>query len=620
MNSLFPPALFQFDIIDTVYFISGLVILTLGLIVSFRERGTSVGRTYFLFTLSIAAWVISSGMLMAAQNERIANLLVPFVNIPVAYIPATIFHYTRVLLRDHRNQMFQIQLIWFISSVFALLQIADLDFASAYAFEFGYYSLYGNSGYLFIVYFSLTISWTYYSFIRNSLRMEHNAESRQRFRWITIALVASLFATLDFMPAIGIDIQPYGVLFILILFIITTFVTWRYRLVDITVEFVAQNLLHIIPNPLMIFDLYGEIRLCNNVAKNKFGPEQRQAIKNILLPQIQQQPTTFITKKKNITINVTLEIDGDIHTYETTISPIYSQQNSILAYNCLFTDISDIIYYQRSLKDAHDELESRVEARTVELKGEIDSHKKTVVMLEATRQEAIEASQAKSVFLSRMSHELRTPMNAILGFSQVLQLDSSAITADDQKKYIHHIHEAGTHLLALIEDILDLSRIQLDRLGLQAETINLTEILSACIRLVEQMAQAKGISVSIDEKSCSGLQIFADPTRLKQVVINLLNNAIKYNKENGKVLIQCQQLDGYTRISVQDSGIGIANNVSEKVFMPFERLSNVLTNSDGVGIGLSLCKQLVEMQGGQIGYESTEGLGSTFWFELPVSK
>ncbi|MDH5185353.1 MAG: hypothetical protein OEX12_15855, partial [Gammaproteobacteria bacterium] len=320
MTALFNPAYFQFDLIDSLYFISGLFIFLLGLVVSFRERGTSVGRVYFLFTVSIAAWVINSSILMATQDERIANLMVILSNIPVTFIPAIIFHYTRILLDEHHKQRFQIQIIWFASFIFSLLQIINLDFASAFAFEFGYYSLYGLTGYLFLVYFTVTIAWTYYTFIRNVLRMEHNKESHPRFRLISIALICSLLATTDFFPTLGIDIQPTGVIFVLFLFIITVYVTWRYRLVDITAEYITNNLLHIIRSPLIIFDLNGNIKLRNNIATELFKQKHLTILRDIIFSQLSERAMQVSLTKGQLFKELNIELDDYTHTYEVSIS------------------------------------------------------------------------------------------------------------------------------------------------------------------------------------------------------------------------------------------------------------------------------------------------------------
>ena len=617
MTSIFNPANFAFDLIDTLYLVCALLILVLGMAVSFRERGTSIGRVYLLFTLCISVWAFNNGMLMASQSLTIANQLAMWANLPVVFIPATIFHYTRILLDQQEQQVFQIRTYWLISSIFAVILILNIDFSSAYLYSFGYYSLYGITGYLFLTYFSLCIGWTYYTFIRKSLQMEHNPDSQKRFRWLTIALIFSLFATTDFIPVFGVDRQPIGVLFVLLLFIITTYVTWRFRLIDIGSEYITNNLLQVIRSPLIVIDQYGAIAFQNKVAIETFSSTHLQTLLEFILPQLNLKSTNSQPVLDQVTTELSIELEDFDHTYEIAISPIYAKQGTLLAYTCLLTDISVIMQYQKSLEQSRNELELRVIERTKALHDEIDNHKKTVKELEASRHAATEASQAKSVFLSRMSHELRTPLNAIMGFSQLIQMDAENISHTDQQNYIRHIHEAGTHLTTLINDVLDLSRIELDRLKLQPEKTHVPNIINDCVSYVSLMASARNITIEIDNASCKNLNILIDKTRLKQIIINILTNAIKYNKTNGSVAVKCSTNHSNIRIAIQDTGIGIPKDTAEKVFMPFERLSNVLNDSDGAGIGLSLSKHLVELQGGTIGYESEPDVGSTFWFELP---
>ena len=617
MTLLIDPANYSFDLIDALYLVSGILILAQGIVVSFRERGTSIGYVYLLFALSISGWAFNNGLLMASQNEAIASQLILWSNLPVIFIPATVFHYTRILLDLHQQQTYAIRTAWIISSIFALALIFELDFASARLYSFGYYSIYGIGGYLFLIYFGLCIGWAYYTFIKKSYQMEHNPDSQKRFRWLTSALILSLFATTDFIAVFGIDTQPIGVLFALLLFTTTTYVTWRFRLTDICSEYITNNLLEIIRNPIIVIDRYAAIAFQNKIAINIFSPEHLTRILDFLVPKLNFLPTDSNPVTDQLFTEFSIELEDFVHTYEIAISPIYSRQGVLLAYTSLFTDISVITQYQKSLEQSRNELELRVVERTKALHEEIGSHKKTVHELEISRQIATEASQTKSVFLSRMSHELRTPLNAIMGFSQLIQMDAENISQTDQLNYIRHIHEAGTHLTSLIDDVLDLSRIELDRLKLLPEVINIPNIINDCVSYVGLMASTKGVNIDVDTESCSTLNIRTDKTRLKQILINILTNAIKYNKPNGSVVIKCSTNHTNVRISITDTGIGIPKDTAEKVFIPFERLSNVLHDSDGAGIGLSLSKHLVELQGGTIGYESEQDIGSTFWFELP---
>ncbi|MGD2117556.1 MAG: response regulator [Chromatiales bacterium] len=249
------------------------------------------------------------------------------------------------------------------------------------------------------------------------------------------------------------------------------------------------------------------------------------------------------------------------------------------------------------------------------LQDEIRVRQQTEQHLIEAKKEAEQASQAKSEFLSSMSHELRTPLNAILGFSQLFEYENSL--SDDLKENAREIYHAGTHLLSLINEVLDLAKIEAGQMEVSMESVPLTNVLNDCVVLVTPLANAHNVELSDRPDNCTPLQVEADFTRLKQVLLNLLSNAIKYNRDQGSVHIQCAQMDtGYTRISITDTGRGIAEDQLQDLFQPFNRLGAQFSNTEGTGIGLIITKQLVELMQGRIGVVSTSGQGSTFWVEF----
>lgn len=226
------------------------------------------------------------------------------------------------------------------------------------------------------------------------------------------------------------------------------------------------------------------------------------------------------------------------------------------------------------------------------------------------------ANQAKSEFLSSMSHELRTPMNAILGFAQILEFDDGL--NPDQRESLNEIIKAGKHLLQLINEVLDLAKIESGHIDLSLEAVPLNDTLLECLTLIEPLAAGRLITIA--NSINPALSIQADLVRIKQVLLNLLSNAVKYNRQNGRIAISCEPAaDGNLRIMIRDSGQGIAKHQLLELFQPFNRLAAGASSVEGTGIGLSITKKLVELMGGKIGVDSRLGEGSVFWFELPAA-
>ncbi len=225
------------------------------------------------------------------------------------------------------------------------------------------------------------------------------------------------------------------------------------------------------------------------------------------------------------------------------------------------------------------------------------------------------ANRSKSEFLSRMSHELRTPLNAVLGFGQLLELE--ALT-DDQRESVDQILKGGRHLLDLINEVLDISRIEAGDLALSPEAVLARELIDETVALVRPLADQQGLQLVVDRSSQCDVYVFADRQRTKQVLLNLLSNAVKYNRQHGTIAVTCEQPDDtHVGITVSDTGPGIANERLGQLFTPFERLGAEDTNIEGTGIGLALSKRLTEAMSGTLTVTSTLGKGSSFTVELP---
>jgi signal transduction histidine kinase len=245
--------------------------------------------------------------------------------------------------------------------------------------------------------------------------------------------------------------------------------------------------------------------------------------------------------------------------------------------------------------------------------------KETLVKLEAEKERARSADNLKSAFLATMSHELRTPLNSIIGFTGILMKEKPGPLNDEQKKQLNMVQSSARHLLSLINDVLDISKIEAGQLKLNYQHFNLPELINKVIETVKPLADKKALDliVSIDKETGD---ITSDNLRVQQILLNLLNNAIKFT-ETGSINISCESDGSFVKIQVADTGIGIESDKIERLFSPFFQIDTGLTRKyEGTGLGLSICKKLTEILNGKIEVRSRLGSGSTFTVLLPLLK
>src|SRR6266403_3288933 len=297
--------------------------------------------------------------------------------------------------------------------------------------------------------------------------------------------------------------------------------------------------------------------------------------------------------------------------YALRASPTGNRDEPDILIHAFNDMLGQIQQREEALRDAHRELEQRVEARTAQLAA---ANKE----LEQQNREVERATQLKSQFLASMSHELRTPLNAIIGFSDLLAEKTADHRTDKQNRFIAHVRNCARHLLQLINDILDLSKIESGLLELRRETFGLSEVMPEVLSVIRPLAIAKKIHIQHGEEL---FPVYADRVRFKQILYNLLSNALKFTPEGGRVRVEGSIDGSLVCISVTDSGIGIRPEDQQLIFEEFRQAGESTKGvKEGTGLGLAITKRLVERQGGTIRVESELGKGSCFSFTLPVGR
>ncbi|MCK6450892.1 MAG: ATP-binding protein [Alphaproteobacteria bacterium] len=359
----------------------------------------------------------------------------------------------------------------------------------------------------------------------------------------------------------------------------------------------ARGLLESAPDAAVIVDRHGTIVRVNHQAERLFGYEQSE----------------LVGRKIETLMPVSHREEHVSHRTGFAATPEFRPMKARGTLEGLRKDGSTFMaevglshYTQRDELFIHSTVRDITERRRAEEE------------LAQARQAAEKASLAKSEFLANMSHELRTPLNAVIGFAELLKLDRISSLGEKQRQYVGHILQAGEHLLRLINEALDLSGIESGQLKLSMGPVGVRVILDDIRRSMAPVAERGNVSLTVTGAGDLP-DVEADELRLRQTLINLVSNAIKYNRPGGVVTIAAHRANGALRFVVADTGKGIPAERQKELFQPFQRLGAEHSGIEGTGIGLTLSRRLVEAMGGKIGFTSEAGIGSTFWIELPIA-
>ncbi|UCE40778.1 MAG: response regulator [Candidatus Aminicenantes bacterium] len=588
----------KFNIFAIAPLIVGFLMLVLGTVTIIRDRASKVSSSFFLVTLSIFMWLGSLPWLYSASNEHVALFWAKIEHFGVAFIPSFFFIFTLDIVQRYKKYKYFGWATLVLSGGFCAGFVFSPHFLKGVtSMPWGYYPQYGTYGFLLIVYLalfmmiSLDLIWLEY------MKSASDRE-RSRLMGIFLGVAVGLLGAIDFVGVFGVQVYPLGYIPVFICTLILGQTIMRFRLIDLTPSFAANHILKTMEGLVAVVNLSGRISFVNRSLCELLGYKEEE---------LNEQPITllFEINDKNFFPNVNKSWvlrdeemewrgrDGTKVELSVSASLIRDKKSDPAGIVYAATDITERKKHERELIKA--------------------------------KEAAEQANKAKSEFLANMSHEIRTPLNAVIGFSDILT-DTSL--SNIQKDYVDTVKESGKLLLALISDILDFSKIESGEIQLEAIDFNLKNLVEDVLRIARPKVSNTKVELYYDYDERVPTNFVGDPTRIRQIILNLLNNAIKFT-EKGDIGVSVLPSTGKktdkrsnnelfgVQISVQDTGIGIPPEKQKLIFETFTQADSSTTRKyGGTGLGLAITKALVEKMDGAIWVESEAGEGSEFTFTL----
>lgn len=584
-----------------------LAVLSAGLFIVVYEHASRVSRYFLFYTFPYALFQFCMFLTYASESAEVAHVWIMIGQVGVVFIYPSIFHFAAVIGRVEVRVKPYIMLAWGSALIFAVILLTTDQFvAGMHQHWWGYYASFGTIGVLFIVVFALFLLASIYRLAAQLRTVKPGSAHWLRTRGLALAISIAAFGAIDFLPALGFNVYPFGYAPVTLHWMIVVYVTLRYRLLDITPEVAAQQIVDNMTDALIVLDMERTVRLTNPAAEHLFGIREQRAVGRPLDDVLEDKVAAGYMQAM-LTDNPINNFEFEYHmpnksirTLSISVSTVNDNAHRPIAFVIMFRDVTE-------KQQAHAELERRVAERTAELA--------------VARDHALEASRTKSAFLANMSHELRTPLNAIIGYSELLQEDAESL--DDQGFIgdLNKISKAGNHLLNLVSMVLDLSKIEAGKMELNLDSFDIAPLVGDVTDTFQALARKNNNVLEVHCPRNIGSMI-SDATKVKQALMNLLSNACKFTHDGRiDVTVKKTSLDDneVIQIVVADTGIGMSLDQQQKLFVEFSQADTETTRKyGGTGLGLAISRRFCQLLGGDIHVDSLPNEGSIFTMALPV--
>ena len=574
----------------------GTAMLVLGAAVTIRERFSAVSVRFLAMAVSIGVWQLGYVGVYASADEATALRWAKFCYLGVSTIAPAVYGFTIAVLGLERERRRIVRLGWAAGLAFAaLIASTDFLFADLWSYGWGYYPRYRVLPSLaFLAFFFTLMLLCLAEYWREWCRADPATTHARRIRGHMIALSIAYLGSVDFLAKYGIPVYPFGYAPIVVFCIVSSWTIWKYRLIDITPEFAAHEILATMSDAIVVLDRQGIVRVVNPAACELLQQPAGEWV---------GKPVTAVAGEAAERPLRELEQSGRLRNYELPF--VMSRRNLDYTLSVSASLLRD---------PAGDPIGSVWAIR------DVTRIRKAQDDLAAAKETAEAANRAKSDFLANMSHEIRTPMNGVIGMTELLL---GTALSREQAEYAETVRSSAEHLLAILNDILDFSKIEAGKLSLDPIAFDLRNAVEETVELMAARAAEKQVELITHYAPAAPTRVVGDPGRIRQVLANLVANAIKFTP-NGHVLVsvRCEEHragDVRLRLAVEDTGIGIAPEKLAQIFDKFTQADGSTTRQfGGTGLGLAICRQLVELMGGEIEVQSRPGAGSTFSFTLTL--